>query len=291
MEYIDAKYEDIKDMVELNIKSSYDKNGSIYWYRDMLLKRFVLYPDGKKRQLSNLEFLNSHEIFKNDHEFLFPSTIVRLDGIEAGMLLPLYESRTLNSIFQDSNIPIEKKRNCLTKIGLLLERIDNYRKVDKDLETFYLGDLHGGNFLFNEDGNMKVIDLDSCNINREKPFPILYNFKSENLKNPRILEKYPMYDDTNLIAPSINSDIYCYICTILSNLLGVGINSYTIDDYDRYLDYLLSIGFGSNIINCFSKIYSIDDNINPVRYLSEIPDNYTDAHMLKYIEYQRNSKI
>ena len=54
MKYIDAVYEDIKDMLELNITRSYNTTGTIYWYHGMLLKRFALYLDGKIRQLENL---------------------------------------------------------------------------------------------------------------------------------------------------------------------------------------------------------------------------------------------
>ena len=290
MKYIDAVYEDIKDMLELNITRSYNTTGTIYWYHGMLLKRFALYLDGKIRQLENLEFLNNHELLVNDNEFMFSSKIVRIDNTEVGMLLPYFESKSLDEIFKDVTIPIDVKRNYLVKVGNLLERLDAYRMLDSDLKTFYIGDIHGGNFLFDNNGRMKLIDLDSCNVNGNKPFPILYNFFKDNLLDPVIKEKYPLYPDTTIITPSINSDLYCYTIMIVSSLFGFNAASYTADQFNAYLDYLFSIGFGEELLHCFGKIYTKDDNVNPVKYIDQIPDNYQDAHILKFMEYQRNIK-
>ncbi|UKI28760.1 MAG: hypothetical protein L6V78_07850 [Clostridium sp.] len=63
----------------------------------------------------------------------------------------------------------EVKIKYLKDIGTILEKMDEVRKY-AELEDFYLNDLHEGNFIVDEEGTLRVIDLDSCKIAGNMPF-------------------------------------------------------------------------------------------------------------------------
>ena len=65
-------------------------------------------------------------------------------------------------------------------------------------------------------------------------------------------------------------DLYCYIITIMNFLYKDDVNKLTIDEFYRYLIYLVSIGIDQNLINSFERILLNCENINPVDYLATL---------------------
>ena len=58
--------------------------------------------------------------------------------------------------------------------------------------------------------------------------------------------------------------------------------------YYEYINYLKSLGFGSDIIESFNRVYSTADNINPCEYLDQIPNNEIGEAGVKIFEYKKS---
>ncbi len=58
---------------------------------------------------------------------------------------------------------------------------------------------------------------------------------------------------------------------ILNCLFNGNILYYKLTDFETYIKYLEYLGFGLDILNSFSRLYSNNDNINPYCYLDQIP--------------------
>ena len=87
------------------------------------------------------------------------------------------------------------------------------------------------------------------------------------------ISKYEL-DDFDIIKPSIETDIYCYIMMILKSISGLNdIYLYSVDRYRKYLDELENIGFDINLLNSFNSIYDdYTNNIDPLPYLDTLYD-------------------
>lgn len=52
--------------------------------------------------------------------------------------------------------------------------------------------------------------------------------------------------------------------------------------------YLKTLGFGSDIIESFNRVYSTDDNINPCEYLDQIPNDKIGEEGVKIFKYKKS---
>ena len=248
---------------------------------------------GKKRVFKNLHRLKG-SIFANKlftlemlddnkellpKSFVVPNYLTTVNGTIMGCAEDYIEGINLQVFLNYNKIDIKEHIHYLQEIGGLLEQLKYIRK-DTALKSIYINDLHAGNFIVTPNDELKVVDIDSVKICDNKPFPSKY-LSSKALLN--YSNKYKIFDkgdennkeyeyrkELGYVDADENSDLYCYIMTILSYLYKGDVNKMSIDEFYKYLNYLNFINFSHELIDSFEKIILNCDNINPKDYLSEL---------------------
>ena len=220
------------------------------------------------RKTKTLTVLNNSEYMELE-ELVIPEYSVNVDGSHAGFAMPLIERhKNLGKILNDERLSFDAKRKLLIKLGDLIDKV---RRV-KSNNPMYFGDLNEFNFIIDQDGNLRAIDLDSVfvsGIEGIQPSRLAYYLLKNNYI-AAIPDKYKTTDE-GIIIPSENSDLYCYNMIILDTLANERMFKIDIDTYYQYLAYLKSIGMPSELLDSFERIYLPKNNINPRRMIDEIP--------------------
>lgn len=249
-------------------------------------------------KLLTIEMLNEYsDVLPSS--FVVPKYLGSVNGEIMGCIEDYIEGENLAVVLNDCKVDVKKKLYYLKQIGALLEQLKYIRK-DSTLNTIYINDLHAGNFIVTPGNDLKVVDLDSVRICDNKPFPSKYLIPSGLLRYSTDPRKYIYFDkgessgneaydyrkELGFIEPNENSDIYCYIITILSYLYQDNVNSMDMDSFYNYLNYLSSIGFDKELLDSFEKIIINGDNVNPYELLNTI--TYDQVGRSKKIVYNLN---
>ena len=230
-------------------------------------------------KLFTIEMLNHYKELL-PKSFVVPEKIISVNGKMMGCFEKYIEGNNLLSILNDPKIELSVKIFFLRQIGQILEEL-KYIRMNTDLKDVFINDLHAGNFIVNDKLELRVIDLDSCKICDNKPFPSKYllpnkmlqfsnKYKFFDKKEDSDKEEYEYRRELGYIVSDENSDLYCYIITIMNFLYKDDVNKLTIDEFYRYLIYLVSIGIDQNLINSFERILLNCENINPMDYLATL---------------------
>lgn len=244
--------------------------------------KFYSFTHQRKEKLLKLLYHQNGEIFANKlytlemldiykkylpNYFCIPESLVTVGGVVKGFSIPKLEGTTLSLALNNKDVSIDKKILYLKKVGGILEHLNSIRK-NKEVDNIYLNDLHDGNFIVNlQNDNIYVIDLDSCRIKNNGPYPAKYftpKTLSYNLKN-----KYKM-DDKDQLYGDENSDLYCYIIMILNFLYNGDISTMKQEEFYNYLTYLDSLKVNKDLLDIFNLILTTGDNKNPFHYLDTL---------------------
>lgn len=224
--------------------------------------------DVMDRKTKTLTALNNSQ-YKDLEELIVPSHSVIVDGVHAGFAMPLIEKhKNLGKILNDERLSFESKKKLLMQLGNLIDKV---RRVESN-NPMYFGDLNEFNFIIDQEGILRAIDLDSVFISGLKgvePSRLAYYL----LKNNYIAQIPDKYKTTNegIIIPSENSDLYCYNMIILDTLANERMFKVDMSTYYQYLMYLESIGIPKGLLESFERIYLPKENINPRRVIEEVP--------------------
>lgn len=197
----------------------------------------------------------------NINELVLPEKLLIVDGQVNGFIMPYIENTNFEEILNDINISNLQKIEYFKQISHILHKMDNLRN-NSDITDFYLNDLHASNFILNKKtGKINVVDLDSCKINGNKPFAAKYLTPFSPISSMKA--KYRVNEEINFlgyIIPDKNTDLYCYIMTLMNFLFKGRISSLGRDKYYLYLEYLRSINYPYEPLDKLSKIYEYVDN-------------------------------
>ena len=237
-----------------------------------VLKRFLVCDlDSKIFTINTL--IKNKDCF--DERFIIPERVAYLDDFMVGYIMRYVDNYNLSYILNSNEYSISFKKDLLRQIGNILLYADKIRNQNKELSNFYIGDLHVNNFMYDKESKiLTVCDLDSCKISPEFNFPSLYLLTSPSLS---FMSKYPLDINGDNVINS-NTDIFCYIILILNFLYGGNVQKMGLTDYYNYLEHLINNGLSSELVNLFARIYSEDDNINPVGLIDAIPDDISKFH-------------
>lgn len=287
METITISNEKLNSLPKLNIDSSItNEEGNIYLYNDSLLKTlYITSGSNYENKIKNVEFINNNVV--NIKELVIPKEFVNMDDKIIGFTMDYIKNVTnLGLILNNDEVCNKKKIDLLQKLGILIKKTSSLKKENID---FYFGDLHEYNFLTNKDEDIFAVDVDSVSLNDKYPSPSLYLNKNKNIGN--LITKYK----TNVYGityPSSNSDLLCYNMIILNSISNNKISEMDLPEYNDYINYLKYLGMSKKLINSFNKIYSTEDNINPIDYLYEINDDVlNNATKNEYIIYKSKHLI
>lgn len=200
-------------------------------------------------------------------EFVLPEALVYIDNTLRGYIMQYINGITLNEYLQNTDISLKSKLNILKNIGIILEKIFNFKEIPHNI---ILGDLHENNIIINNDGQIKVIDLNGIYLN-PKDIP---NCKYLNMAVNELRYKHSKYE-TNIIGeitPSKDTDIFCYGMIIMNFISQSEFAKLPYYEIKNYLNYLKTIEFPTEFINCIAKLYSSDKNENPYQYIESITE-------------------
>lgn len=206
------------------------------------------------------ELIDNRSVINMD-ELVLPEKLLIVDGQVNGFIMPYIENTNFEEILNDINISNLQKIEYFKQISHILHKMDNLRN-NSDITDFYLNDLHASNFILNKKtGKINVVDLDSCKINGNKPFAAKYLTPFSPISSMKA--KYRVNEEINFlgyIIPDKNTDLYCYIMTLMNFLFKGRISSLGRDNYYLYLEYLRSINYPYELLDKLSKIYEYVDN-------------------------------
>ena len=206
------------------------------------------------------ELIDNKSVINID-ELVLPEKLLIVDGQVNGFIMPYIENTNFEEILNDMNISNLQKIEYFKQISHILHKMDNLRN-NSDITEFYLNDLHASNFILNKKtGKINVVDLDSCKINGNKPFAAKYLTPFSPISSMKA--KYRVNEEINFlgyIIPDKNTDLYCYIMTLMNFLFKGRISSLGRDNYYLYLEYLRSINYPYELLDKLSKIYEYVDN-------------------------------
>lgn len=206
------------------------------------------------------ELIDNRSVINID-ELVLPEKLLIVDGQVNGFIMPYIENTNFEEMLNDINISNLQKIEYFKQISHILHKMDNLRN-NSDITDFYLNDLHASNFILNKKtGKINVVDLDSCKINGNKPFAAKYLTPFSPISSMKA--KYRVNKEINFlgyIIPDKNTDLYCYIMTLMNFLFKGRISSLGRDNYYLYLEYLRSINYPYELLDKLSKIYEYVDN-------------------------------
>lgn len=205
--------------------------------------------------------------------FLCPDNLVSIGGEVSGFTIPKFDGINLADLLKDKSIENKEKIYYLVKIGEILNQLKSIRDYG-NLKQIFINDLHESNIMVNpRNKELKVIDLDSCRILNNGSFPSRFLGPTYFIDDKP--HKYLYNKDGNgygYIVANENSDLFCYNAIVLNYLFGSSITRLSIGDFYKYLNYLDSLKFNKELLDCFSKLTLGCDNKNPVNYLDSITD-------------------
>lgn len=221
-------------------------------------------------KLYTLEMLDSNKTYLPSN-FYIPDYLCTVDSKVIGFTVPKVDGTNLTDILKSKQIDYKEQIYYLKKIGEILNQLHNIRKYT-NLKDIYINDLHDSNFIVdNNNKELKVIDLDSCKICSNEPFPARFLTEKSIIKG---VDKYKINEDNHsdgYIVPNSDSDLYCYSMIILNYLYGDKINRITLEEFYEYLNYLEFIGINKDLLSIFSKLFVTNcKNENPLNYLDSL---------------------
>ena len=216
--------------------------------------------------LENIKVLNQHIdiLAKEFPELVLPEKLVIVDKELCGYTMQYIKGMPLNIYLQAPNISFKEKIYILKSIGIFLEKLSYFKFP---FGPIVLGDLHEENILVDEDGKIKIIDLNGIFLESNEIPNCKYLIADNGFYFNR--PKYTV-DITGDVVPSQNTDILCY-CMIIMNFITKS-EFYKLRDYqiNEYLKYMKTINFPIEFTSCIAKLYSRENNTNPYLYLDYI---------------------
>lgn len=264
MKSINYSLEEIKKLKKKKI-TGLNTESSIYIDGNKILKVFEDEYDYqiKKDILRQIEYYKSL-LEKELTELVLPKKYLNINNSFAGYIMRFYPGETLNTIIHSNKYSFEQKKEYLIKIGIFLEKMHEFRE-NSELKNIYINDLQAGNILVLPNGNIKILDTDSININNIGMKYAYYLNQSYESPMHNLSKYNSVY---NSIIANEQSDLYCYIMIILETITGKNISFENKEMYKGYIDKINNeLYLPDELINIFYNVYEEKENINPKELL------------------------
>jgi len=183
---------------------------------------------------------------------------------------------------QDSAVESNFKINLLKQVGDILKKVAT---TDKYVKPFLLGDVNENNFVVDDTGTVYAVDLDSCKIGNNLPFPSRY-IHVIGKKSDTLAGKY-IKNEEGIYIPTQNTELSCFNIMVMNTIANGRVDRLCINEFYYYLEYLKTLDYDFEIIDCFASIYSSADTKDPSEILEFIPE-MTGQATLKVYKYLRD---
>lgn len=273
MKIVNVTSDDINSLKVLPL-NFFNTRGNLLLYEYNKVLRLLKSIDDENEKKFN-EHLDVVKLLNESSEsmpygFVLPEFLVSVDDRLKYFGINYVCGNNLSVILKDESISNYDKVGYLKKIGIILKQMEEIRKKT-NLKDFFLGDLHEDNFMVDENGILRTIDLDGAKFNKDSN-PVAKYLSDFSLINESDNFKYHYIANPYITSYEIdrNTDIYCYVIVILNYLYNGKINNVGTYEFYRFMSYLNDIGVDKELINCFERILTNSDNINPCDYLDTL---------------------
>ena len=194
-----------------------------------------------------------------------------MDNIIKFFAINYVYGNNLSVVLKDDNVSLERKKNYLKRIGIILRQMENIRK-NTELKNFYLADIHEDNFIVDKAGVLRTIDLDGGKFSEDSN-PVVKYLSPVSLFAKCNTPKYKIDISNHYFASYIvdeNTDIYCYSIVILNYLYNGKINGISMNEFYDFLTKMSDIGVDKELIGCFERLFDDRDNVNPCDYIDTL---------------------
>jgi len=235
-------------------------------YEKLLKKFFRINGEYFSNKLYTINELNDRKDEIDIDTLIFPDELISIDGIIQGFSMPFIRNNVnVLNLLSSNEIDIKTKLNILKEIGIIIDKIAR-------IENFALGDIHEANFIYDlDEKRVKAVDLDSVKIGNNNPPISKFMIFNENLL--RYQHKYPYDEETEIHISNNNTMYLSYIYMILNTISEAKSYRMSISEYYDYLQFLVDNKCGKELIDILSYIYFSKDNVSPLNFLDQIPDN------------------
>ena len=279
MKEISLKESSISRLKRYPLDNIMSSESSFYYYKkdkdrsNILLKRlYVTEPKRVERKISTIEKLEDSEL-STYPELIIPNGFVTIQGVKSGFTIKEVSNCTnLHLFLEDNSVSREDKITVLKKIGELL------RRVQRQGQEFYFGDLQSYNFLVDKDLGIYVVDLDSSATSRLKPLETKYIIID---KKTYTVSKYKV-NRSGRAYPNKDIDLFCYNTMVLNYLAGRSLHRLDYQEYYDYLQYLENIDMPKDMIEIYTHHYTDKHNESVAELLDDLPDDYARADYRVY---------
>lgn len=216
---------------------------------------------------SKLNVINNLMKNKNSlsEDLVLPEKLVIVEDKVCGYAMPFINNNTnLLHILNNIKINNEFKMECLNGV---LNILSSLKYNDKNIGDIFIGDLHGGNFIYNlETKKINSIDTDSYSINNiiQHCYPV--KFQMENFCG---LDKY-QFNEYGLLMPNSDSDAMLFVYLIMNTIANYDINKLNLNEFYNYIYYLRNCGYSKEVLDCFCNIYTNNPNYIYKEILNQI---------------------
>lgn len=277
MEIINLTQKELKKLIPFHVEEPAINSDANFYYRkkdkNILYKIFRTNSSkllSEKKQIIEELIAAKEEI--NIPELVLPENIITIDNGFKGITINKINGCNLSLFLSSKGCPIRVKIGLLKELGKLLQRI---HQVNPTLNLAF-GDVHGDNFMCSGE-KLYAVDTDCMKIHHNKARASYYIRLNSWINE---ISKYEL-DDSDFVDISKDTDIFCFIMMILDVIANEKIYLLTLDEYKRYLDYLNTLGFDTNLLNAFASVFNPNiSNINPTIYLDSVITSKNGAYSL-----------
>lgn len=261
-----------EEVLKMHNLSYMTSEGDIFLTNNKVVKMFKrTNGDYFSNKLFTIHALADDINLKSIKELVLPEKIITIDDKIIGFTMPYKKGVTLEE-YLDSDVSIEFKIEILKKIGKILEKMKKLRET-KEMPDFFINDLHEKNFLIDPTTKeVSVVDLDSCSINGNLKFGSKYLSYLTPLDNFEKYQKVKTFTCGADYIPSEQTDLYCYTIMILNFLSNTSFHRLSLEEANKYFEYLETIGLSKELLFNISKIYSENNNVNVFENLDAIKE-------------------
>lgn len=274
MEIINMTSEDIGNLKKLSL-NFFNAKGDLLLFRYNNVLRLLktlddFTEDDFQKHFNAVSLLVKYRDYLPS-EFVIPDFLVRVDNIIKFFAINYVYGNNLSVVLKDDNVSLERKKNYLKRIGIILRQMENIRK-NTELKNFYLADIHEDNFIVDKAGVLRTIDLDGGKFSEDNN-PVVKYLSPVSLFAKCNTPKYKIDMSNPYFASYIideNTDIYCYSIVILNYLYNGKINGVSMNEFYDFLTKMSDIGIDKELIGCFERLFDDRDNVNPCDYIDTL---------------------
>lgn len=234
----------------------YNNESYLYYYNNQELLKLFKSHINKENKLFILNKLFYLKDYLDVKEFVLPSSLAKC-GRSFGYTMEYVENNTNIAVLLNRNdISLEDKIYFLTRISNLIKKIETNEVLKEN--GFHLGDIHEGNFIYDNINNMvRAVDLDSSYV-RGMIAPDS-KFLTRNDKLWNFPKKYPL-DKNDRHIPNKNTTILSMLYMVMNFVSEDYSPDISTREFIYNINIMAHVGFNKELLDSMFDLYLYKDN-------------------------------